>query len=707
MIHHIITKSALKLLPVLIFINTQSIAHFGSKGPFGGGVSCVAVNDSVVYFGTFTGGVFQSINSKLVAWSPRSVGLKSGKITALAHTGKYLFAGTADSGVFVFNGYAGSDRYWLKKNKGLSNLQITSLVALDSATVLVGTNGGGIFKTTDRGNTWFAVNNAILHHFEISAIIKAGDRVVHASIDGGVYATDDKGASWIDFNDEQTDDITVSALSYNSATNEILLANRDGLFITDSASSDNTPNYGLVESGLPSGITISSISNDGAHWYLVTDKGLFASSVNNINWIKSNTGMITDATLLVPFRNNFILGTAHNGVVKTLSFPYIWTNVATGFNNLKTYSITTGGNFLVVAATEKGVFISKDLAASYSASNKGLTDSLNVNDIAYGENRLLAATKNAGAFFSLDSGSTWTAVNNGIPNLEVKKVYISNGIKYAVLSNNLIFSAPLNSDQWTAIQNGLPTGVIISSLAFYGNKLILGTDKGIYTKQFSVTIWSVANTNLSNLNVTSVTSWGTKIYAGTMGSGVFMSDTGSVNWTPTSKTSIAHTVTMGLNGDYIQDMASYAGYVYASYKGGLLATSDNGATWIAGGNQFNLPSYTDVNKISFVTTRVFVTTQNNSLYSNSLSELPVIAGLNEEIWAKAKGSLSVVPNPNNGNFYVSSVSPILQLSIYDASGVLVKEGNGESVFNLVFPKGIYFVKAKTENGLISQKFIVE
>jgi hypothetical protein len=35
---------------------------------------------------------------------------------------------------------------------------------------------------------------------------------------------------------------------------------------------------------------------------------------------------------------------------------------------------------------------------------------------------------------------------------------------------------------------------------------------------------------------------------------------------------------MDLNGFRIQELAYYAGYVFASYKGGLLATSDNSMT---------------------------------------------------------------------------------------------------------------------------------
>ena len=128
-------SSVLALLAVVLLTSNSAYAHFGSKGPFGGSVSCSTTFDSVVYVGTANGGVYRSSNSQLLAWTAMPVGLKSGKMTALAHSGSYLFAGTLDSGVYIFNGYIGTDRHWIKINNGLSNLKIKSLIALDSITL--------------------------------------------------------------------------------------------------------------------------------------------------------------------------------------------------------------------------------------------------------------------------------------------------------------------------------------------------------------------------------------------------------------------------------------------------------------------------------------------------------------------------------------------------------------------------------------------
>lgn len=691
-----------------LWASVSSFAHFGSKGPFGGGVSTAIVHDSILYLGTFSGGVYQSTNSKLVAWTPRPVGLKSGKIAALVHTGKYLLAGTADSGVFLYNGFVGSDRYWIKKNNGLGNLKITSLIALDTATVLAGTNGGGIFKTTDKGTTWVAIDHSVLEHLEITAMVKAGNRIIYASING-LFASDDKGTSSFDFNDAQTNNKIVHALSYNAGTDELLVATDNGLYLADSISTDLTPNFSLAETGLPTGTVASFVTNNGTNWYVINNQGLHVSNVTNLQWVKAATGTINDVNVVVPYRNSLVAGTLNNGVWKSTLLPGVWTAIATGFNNLKTYAMATSGDLLVIAATEKGVFVSRDLAASYAPSNKGLEDSLNVTSLAFGETYLVAATKNKGVFLSSDSGKTWITANNNLLNMNVKKVYVFHAVKYAICSNNIVYASPLTSSDWTSIQNGLVATGGVNALMQYGNKLWLATSSGIFTNTVGGNGWKEANDGLSNLNVTSLTASKGKVYAGTWGSGVFVTDSGTVNWDATAQTAIDHTSLVGLNGNYIQALASLRSYVFASYKGGLLATSDSGATWIAGGNQFNLPSYTDVNEISFVTTRVFVTTQYNGLYSNALSELPVVAGLNEELWGATDASgLTVSPNPNNGTFSVSSLWAIKEMGIYSAEGHLLMEAtNGQTFRSGSLRSGIYLLKAKTDVGTAMQKFVVQ
>jgi hypothetical protein len=699
------------LTVVFIFSFLSTFAHFGSKGPNGGSVSCSIVYDTTVYVGTDNGGVFESTSSQLVGWRPRSVGLKSGKITALAHSGKDLYAATADSGIYIFNGYVGTDRYWQKINTGLTNLKIKSLLAIDSVTLLAGTDGNGIFKTINKGATWTAIPTATLNAAVITGFTKAGTHLFLISLNNGVFISDDRGTSWSNFNDVNTLNINgTQTLAYNETTKELVVVNSNGLFRTMVASASPVAAYTSVTANLPAATAIRSISNNGTIWLLATDKGTFTTLTSNINWTTINNGLSTlDVRTIVPFQNTVIAGTNVEGIFKANATTFSWIATNFGFNDMVTHSMSCSGIALVAAATGKGVFVSKDLANSYKSCNKGIIDSLNVTDITFWGSKLLAATKNAGVFISADSGSSWYLFNGALMAMNIRKLISSPACIYLFTESGDVYQS--KGISWTLIQNGLPTGVKPTSLAFYGSTLALGTmGNGVYIRNVTTGQWQPFNQGLSNQNVTSLTSQRSKLFAGTEGSGVFVTDTTTADWKTTAPTTISHTVLMGLNGKNIQGMSTYAGYVFASYKGGLLATSDDGTTWIAGGNQFNLPSYSDIQKIEFVTTRIFVTTENNGLYSNALSELP--NGINEQV--STIGTFRVYPNPSDGNFNMD-LQPIKgdvkQVIVYDQVGkkVTTFQPSASLIVSLHLPEipGIYYVQVITTEGTAAQKIIIK
>ncbi len=700
-------------LGIFSFLSLQVAAHFGSKGPYGGTVSCSIAYDTTTYIGTANGGVFESTSSKLIGWRARPVGLLCGKITALAHSGKYLYAATADSGVYIFTGYVGSDRYWKKTNTGLTNLKIRSLLAIDSLTLLAGTEGNGIFKSIDKGATWLPVSNTIFSTSTVTSFALVGNRVFLSVSDKGVFMSADKGASWSDFNDSHTLNIagTIS-LSPNIQTNELAVINANGIYNLATAGTAVSPVYTLMTTGLPGATDFRHISNNGLGWFLATNKGVFLTPAAGINWIPANTGLGTmNVNTVLPFKNTLFAGTIGEGIFKSDVSTVSWNANNFGFNNLITYSMACSGVAVVVAATEKGVFVSKDLANSYKKANNGLTDSLNVTSLTFFGTKLLAATKNAGVFISTDTGATWNSWNAGLINLNIKQVIASSDAVYLFDTNGNVYQA--QGSNWVGIQMGLPNDVKPTCMAFFGNKMVLGTSNHqVFISSIGVNSWQLFNASLMTGNITSLTVSKDKLFAGTAFNGVWVRDTSALGfWQNASPTSIAHTTLMGLNGNSIQAMSTYAGYVFASYKGGVLATSDNGKTWIAGGNQFNLPSYTNVSKIDFVTTRIFVTTENNCLYSNALSELPNINGINK--YNLNMGTFTVYPNPSEGVVTIdlrNIAYPVQQVIIYDATGRKTDSFQPALLTNTIrlqVAAGVYYAHVLTDKGTLVQKIVIK
>jgi photosystem II stability/assembly factor-like uncharacterized protein len=96
-------------------------------------------------------------------------GPEGGTIFALAidqNTPATVYAGTVGGGVFKSTN---GGENWTAMNTGLTNNEVFVL-AIDpntSATVYAGTYGGGVFKSTNGGENWSAMNTGLQSSYAI------------------------------------------------------------------------------------------------------------------------------------------------------------------------------------------------------------------------------------------------------------------------------------------------------------------------------------------------------------------------------------------------------------------------------------------------------------------------------------------------------------------------------------------------------------
>src|SRR5690348_11119640 len=92
---------ALLILAGLLIPAISSFAHWTTKGPYGGRVKCMIAADTLVFIGTYDGGIYRSTNKSVTAWRYANyTGLTDPSITAMSYIGNKVVAGTA-SGIFV------------------------------------------------------------------------------------------------------------------------------------------------------------------------------------------------------------------------------------------------------------------------------------------------------------------------------------------------------------------------------------------------------------------------------------------------------------------------------------------------------------------------------------------------------------------------------------------------------------------------------
>lgn len=185
-----------------------SITHAGLS-PVTTGVLSFADGANLLFAGTGvdfagnpnSGGVFQSVNDSL--WKIANTGLPNIWFTSLivvSYNGNYyLFAGSYGNGIFVCNNPGSPQMNWSAVNNGLigpPGLYVQAF-ALNGNNLFAGTNGGGIFLSTNNGASWNPVNNGLpnLLSQEIRAFAVNGNNIF-AGTGQGVFLSKNNGTSW-------------------------------------------------------------------------------------------------------------------------------------------------------------------------------------------------------------------------------------------------------------------------------------------------------------------------------------------------------------------------------------------------------------------------------------------------------------------------------------------------------------------------------
>ncbi len=151
------------------------------------------------------GGVFKSTDSG-GTWVAANTGLTSWSVNTLAidrTTPTTLYAGTLD-GVFKSTD---SGSTWAAANSGLTNAWVTAL-AIDPAspsTLYAGTGNGGVFKSTNSGTTWADASVGLPRYPGLPDYLIVSGLTINPTTPstlyvgtqgGGVFKSTDSGATW-------------------------------------------------------------------------------------------------------------------------------------------------------------------------------------------------------------------------------------------------------------------------------------------------------------------------------------------------------------------------------------------------------------------------------------------------------------------------------------------------------------------------------
>jgi len=304
-----------------------------------------------------------------------NIGLKGISIQAMAinpSTPTTLYAGTDGHGVYKSTN-GGST--WNFVNTGLTNLVVRAL-ALDptTPTTLYAGTESGVFKSTNGGSTWSPVNTGLTTIFTgLDLVVRAlaldptTPTTLYTSIyNGGVFKSTNGGSTW---NPAGSGSPFVYTLALDPTTPTTLYAGNYFAASGISKSTNGGSTWNPINTGLPID-SVYALALDPATpttLYAGTrDGSVFKSTNGGSTWNPINTGLPTDgdsvfALAVAPtIPTTLYAGTFRSGVFKNTNGGSTWNPINTGLQNpdILTFALDPTTPTTLYAGTEEGgVFI--------------------------------------------------------------------------------------------------------------------------------------------------------------------------------------------------------------------------------------------------------------------------------------------------------------------------------------------------------------
>lgn len=320
--------------------------------------------DGSVYLSKNNGEDFIPINS----------GLMNTKLKALAVDSKgNIFAGIVGKGVVRSedNGYN-----WDEVNQGLSNYNITCLLVNSNDWIFAGTvsqlfsiynwnvkvdylqlpdlnnpPGGGLFCSTNRGESWTLVNKG-LHYQNIQCLkMNSKGHIFAGTFMGGIYRSTNNGYEWIQLNTGRDHEI-INSLEIDS--NDIIYAGFAGVNPGIIKSVNNGETWEELPIEIPPNTIVTSLIAKVPFIFAGTSSGFFWSNDGGANWTEWLNDVITS---MIVDKNGFLFVGTHNFGIFSNFNSKEFTQRLGGLGSVPTSCFTITDDGRILAGTwSNGVF---------------------------------------------------------------------------------------------------------------------------------------------------------------------------------------------------------------------------------------------------------------------------------------------------------------------------------------------------------------
>ncbi len=266
---------------------------------------------------------------------------------------------------------------WIPTN-GADGNSVNSFAA-NGSNLFAGTAGGGVYRSTDRGSNWSAVNSGMtITH--VTSLINSGQDIFAGNFYAQIYLSTNNGDKWTNLNVPMYNEIRSLLVNGN---NLFAGTGGSGVYIsTDNGASWKPSNNGL------SAKYINILTINGGNIFAGGD-GLFRTTNNGKNWVAINTGL-TGTIFSLAFMGSKIFAGTRDGTFKSTDNGYTWTPLTVTPGVPEINALVADSNNLF-AGTFSGVYLSTNGGSSWNTINDELTD-LDINSLAVIGSNIFAGT---------------------------------------------------------------------------------------------------------------------------------------------------------------------------------------------------------------------------------------------------------------------------------------------------------------------------
>lgn len=375
----------------------------------------------------------------------------------------HLYLGTWKNGVWKSTDRGAS---WTAVNRGLPARAQSTVVALavhprTPGTVYAGTPGNGVFKTTNGGASWQPSSQGLPHAATVSAVAVAPSdpRVVYAALYWGIFKSTDAGATWRAIGLAEP---RILSLAVDPGSPGVVSVGTEGRGVfrtTDGGASWTATNF-LAATRVPAVVAPApgAVYAGLAASERLFPWGVYRSLDGGRRWTAVNQGLTGLAVTVaaVDPEGGLWAGLTTPGVARSFDGGRTWSSVTDLGLRISAFSFLAASPPGVVAASYAGgsVFRSTDRGATWSESSSPV----------HGATRLIASPDDPSTLYvagyhgvakSVDGGESWTRTPAGFVLLDLVIAPSSPSTLYAAgLAENVNPRFPPDAVLWKSLDRG-------------------------------------------------------------------------------------------------------------------------------------------------------------------------------------------------------------------------------------------------------------